>query len=371
MEIVNINMRTAYSGGAFSPAGAVRRAAEGRYSVCGISDDDCAAGAAEFIAAGKDLDVPVTIGMRTRVPFVGTPLSDKRLNYVWQEGLGRAAMYGIPHQNISRLNSIFSAYRAKRNQSAKLMCYRINDIVKPGGLTFSFERDGVAKYAPGGTVTESALCRVLALKISEKFGRGASLAEFAAKIGMPLSDPEANACGAEELTAVLEERLTRRFYVCAGGECMGAEHFLRVCRDNGAIAAYAYMGDGADGEFEDAHLDELIALLKSAGFNAVSYRPSRLTDARIERIRGLCREADLLELNGEEDAAPAQSAALSETQTCAYAHLLETAYALIGHEKETTLSQERAMFASETVKRMPSLAERTDYFSHVWRRSGG
>ena len=157
---------------------------------------------------------------------------------------------------------------------------------------------------------------------------------------------------------------------------MHITEFTKLAREVGGIAAYAYLGDVTESptgdkkaqKFEDDYLDTLFECLHDFGFNAVTYMPSRNTKAQLDRIIGLCNDHGFFQISGEDINSPRQSfvcPAMTE-----YPALYDSTYALIGHEIAATENTECGMFTEETIKKMPSLAERTAYFAEIGRKAG-
>ena len=380
---VNNHIHTTYSFSPYSPAQAVAAAVKAGLKTCGIMDHDSIAGAREFIAAGRELDIPVTVGLETRVTVKGTFLENICINNPDQNGCAYVAMHGVPHQNIEKLDAVFAKVRAERNKRNRLMVKKLDEYLGQYGISVDFEKDVLpfSLFDKGGTVTERTVCAVAAKNIIDKFGRGAGLIGFLKNI-LKLDVPEKIEAWLSDIDSphyfydvlgVLKSGLVSVFYIGAEKECMDINAFTALARETGAIAAYAYLGDitaSVTGDkkaqaFEDGYLDELFTFIKDAGFNAVTYMPSRNTPEQLKRIRALCKEHGFFEISGEDINSSRQSFICPALERPEFAHLIEATYALIGHEKAATKNVENGMFTEKTVKKMPELERRIAYFSKI------
>ena len=151
-----------------------------------------------------------------------------------------------------------------------------------------------------------------------------------------------------------------------------------MCRDIlafahriGAISAYAYLGDIAESvtgdkkaqRFEDGYLEELFQVIRELGFQAVTYMPNRNTPAQLERVQALCARHELLQVSGVDINSPRQSFACPQLRQPQFRHLVEATWALIGHELEASEDPARGLFAPETLRRTPALAERVTAYA--------
>ena len=377
---VNNHIHTTYSFSPYTPKTAVAAARAAGLTTCGLMDHDSIGGAHEFIRAGRELGMPVTVGLETRVTLKGTFLETRRMNNPDQNGVAYVAIHGVPHQNIDYINGYFEKYRVERNKRNKAMSEKLAAVFKPFGIDFTF--DEAKRYAlikQGGTMTERTLCWAAALKIIDKFGKGEQIAKFLKedlginagdKIAAYLADKD-NTHYEYDLLGALKSGLVGRFYIDADRECMPVDGFIAFTKKVGAISAYAYLGDvgnSATGDkkaqtFEDGYLPELFGYLKDAGFNAVTYMPSRNTLEQLARVRALCAQYGFFEISGEDINSSRQSFICAALERPEFAHLITSTWALIGHENAATENIENGMFSEKTIKEMPYLKERINYFA--------
>ena len=99
-----------------------------------------------------------------------------------------------------------------------------------------------------------------------------------------------------DLVGTLKKDCIPQVFIPATDECPTLSEFVRFSDEVGGILAYAYLGDVTSSvtgdkkaqKFEDDYLDELFETIYQAGIRAVTYMPTRNTQAQIERLR-ICR----------------------------------------------------------------------------------
>ena len=288
---VNNHIHTTYSFSPYSPAKAIWMAYNAGLATAGIMDHDSISGAREFIEAGKIIGIATTIGVECRVDFSGTPLKGRRINNPDQDSIAYITLHGIPHTQISSVKDYFLPYQKHRNIRNRQMVDRINRLINKPSLTLDFDRDVVplSNLLEGGSITERHILYALSLRLIEHYGKGQSLIDFLEhelrlninqKIRKYLMD-ESNPYYDYDLLGLLKGELVAYFYIDAAAECPDVQEVLTLSNEIGAISAYAYLGDVGDSvtgdkksqRFEDSYLEQLFDVLKSLGFNAVTYMP--------------------------------------------------------------------------------------------------
>ena len=382
---INNHIHTIYSFSPYSPCKAVWLSCVAGLCTAGLMDHDSISGAKEFIKAGEIMGLPTTVGMEMRVSFRGTPLESRRINNPDQSGVAYMALHGVPHDAIDRVNEFMAPYREERNKRNRAMTARINEITAPMGITLDFDRDvlSLSRAEEGGSVTERHVLFGLAQAIIRKYGRGPAVLGFVRdKLGMSVSprlearlnDPE-NSHYDYDLLGILKSD-TRFFYIDADAECMPVKAALEFADEIGAISAYAYLGDVAQSvtgdkraqSFEDSYLDELFSIISELGFRAVTYMPSRNTEEQLERLRTLCERYALFQISGEDINSPRQLFICEALKNPKYSNLVDSAWALIGHENAATGDHSRGMFSKETLCDMPELDNRISHYSKLGKR---
>ncbi|MCL2661980.1 MAG: PHP domain-containing protein [Oscillospiraceae bacterium] len=346
---VNNHIHTTYSFSPYSPAKAVFMSWLSGLATTGIMDHDSVGGADEFIEAGRIIGMPVTVGFELRCSMAGTPFEGRRINNPDQDTVVYLAMHGIPHQMLSEAEHFLAPYREKRNVRNWKMVDKLNAYLKPYEIGLDFNNDvlPLSLYSKGGSVTERHILYALAAKLT------------------------GNEMPRNFLLGVFKSQLVESFYVDATDELPHIADFISLAERLGAIPAYAYLGDvgvSVTGDkrtqkFEDDYLDELIDYMVKIGMKAVTYMPARNTDAQLERIKSLCNSNGLLQISGEDINSPLQKFICDKIDTPGFRHLIDSAWALVGHELATADGIENGMFSADTVERLPDLSERITFFA--------
>ena len=331
-RMVNNHIHTSYSFSPYSPTAAVYAARAEGLATCGIVDHDSIGGAKEFIAAGEIVGIPTTIGVETRVSFEENSLKDRRTNNPDQVGNSYMVLHAVPHDKIETVQAYFAPLREKRNARNRKMVERINALYAADGVYIDFERDvlPLSQYTDGGTVTERHLMLALAKQLL-KLGK-AKLPEGASELQTMLAE--------YDLVGSLKKDCIPKVFIPATDECPSLSEIVRFANEVGGILAYAYLGDvtaSVTGDkkaqkFEDDYLDELFAVIDKAGIRAVTYMPTRNTQAQIERLRKLCDQYGMLQISGEDINSPRQKFVIEKMKEEQFSNLIENTWHLIRHE---------------------------------------
>jgi len=226
------------------------------------------------------------------------------------------------------------------------------------------ERDVLrrSKAAEGGGVTERHLLAAVAERIIGRHGRGPVLLEGLAK-GFGIVPPKrlaalladaSNPMLVYDLLGVLKSGFLERIFEQPGSEeCPDAAAVVAFARAIGAIPAYAYLGDVGESptgdkkaeKFEDDFIEELFDAVKAEGFLAVTYMPPRNTPAQLRRVRGLCEERGLMQISGVDINSPRQSFSCPELRQSEFAHLGQSTWALVAHERLSSFDRSAGLFA--------------------------
>lgn len=377
---VNNHIHTTYSFSPYSPTKAVWMAAEAGLVTAGIMDHDSISGAREFIAAGKMLGLPTTIGTECRVSFAGTPLADRKINHPDQAGVAYVTLHGVPHNRIDALVAFLEPIRQARAERNRAMTERLNALLKSAEISLDYDTDIVplSEWEDGGQITERHLLYAVVLQLLNRFGAGSSLVAFLRDaFNVDVSDrAEAQIVDADnphvafDLVGVLKSDFMESFYVPATDECLPVRDVAKFARKNGIILAYAYLGDITESvtgdkkaqRFEDAYLVELFDILQKTGICAITYMPSRNTHDQLVRLRALCEQYGFFQISGEDINQPRQKFVCEAMRDPFFANLYDAAWALIGHERQATESLDAGMFSSETIANTPSLDQRIAHY---------
>jgi hypothetical protein len=386
-EDVNNHIHTIYSFSPYSPAEAVWRSFRAGLRTAGIMDHDSIAGAQEFIEAGETIGLATTIGVECRCDCSTTQLAGRRINNPDQLSNAYIALHGIPHTRIEAVSAYFRAFREARNRRNRRMVRRLNDLLSDGELLLDFDTDVVplSMVHEGGSITERHILFALSKRLIRRFGRGPALLDFLQRklrlsINVKVQEllaAESNPHYAYDLLGALKSDLVGRFYIDATDECPTIRDCLSFCERVGAISAYAYLGDITESvtgdkkaqAFEDAYLEELFEILTELGFRAVTYMPNRNTPQQLARVQSLCRRYGLFEISGVDINSPRQAFTCPEIRQSQFRHLIDSTWALIGHETAATENPDRGMFAREAVEKYPAMQQRIEAFARIGRRS--
>jgi hypothetical protein len=380
---VNNHIHTSYSFSPYSPSKAIWMAYKAGLATAGIMDHDSISGAREFIEAGKIAGLATTVGVECRADFSCTPLNGRKINNPDQKSIAYVALHGIPHTQIDKVKHFFAPYTLQRNIRNRAMTAKINEILKPFGLKLDYDSDilPLSMANEGGSVTERHILYGFSLKLISQLGKGKNLLDFiknslklniSAKAEKQLSDIQ-NPYYSYDLLNLLKGEMVPLFYVDAKAECPDIKDIISLSDSIGAISAYAYLGDVSNSvtgdkkaqKFEDDYIDELFDTLKNLGFKAVTYMPSRNSPAQLERVRGLCEKSGFFQISGEDINSPRQPFVCEAIRGGGFDNLIDSTWALIGHECEATKNISRGFFSAQTIAKYPSLAQRIQVFKQI------
>lgn len=386
---VNNHIHTTYSFSPYSPTKAVWMAYLAGLSTAGIMDHDSVGGVAEFSEAGKIVGIETTAGIECRADMSGTPFNGRRLNNPDQLSVAYVALHGIPASQIQVISNFFKPYTLERNKRNRAMVDKINDYFSSYGIYLNFEKDIIplSMYPEGGSITERHILYALSLRLMNTYGKGQALLDFLNeklstkindKLTTLLSDVN-NPFYDYDLLGLLKSELIGKFYIDAAAECPDINQILELARNTGSICAYAYLGDVVSSvtgdkkaqKFEDDYIEELFKYLKDAGFNAVTYMPSRNTRPQLEKIKSLCDKYKLFQISGEDINSPRQAFICQAMKDKFFGNLIDATWALIGHERQASIDLKESMFSADTIKFYPDLNERIAHFKNLANKNYG
>jgi hypothetical protein len=383
---INNHIHTTYSFSFYTPTMAIWMALRSGLQTAGIMDHDTISGADEFRAAGKLAGIHTTKGVECRVDFSKTPLDGIRINNPDQKSVAYVAIHGIPDSQTSRIDSFFAPYREERNKRNILMIKKLNKIIEPFSLSLDYRRDvlPLSLYPEGGTVTERHILFALAKKILSKLSKGARVIDFLSnelnleisKTNLSYLEDRENRLYAYDMLNVLKSDFVERFYIDATSECPDVEDFINLADETGSIPAYAYLGDVTESvtgdkkaqKFEDSYLDLLFDIIKELRFKAVTYMPTRNSISQIKRIKGLCEKYKFFQICGEDINSPRQSFTCKILEQSQFHNLIDSSWALIGHEKSAEKDPGEGLFSEKMIKKYPDLDDRIEFFKTAVKR---
>ncbi len=360
----NNHVHTTYSFSPYSPTKAVWMALMSGLSTVGIIDHDAINGAPEFIEAGEILGLPTTIGFEMRTDWSGTALNGKRINNPDQVSSAYICAHGLPHTQIGNADAYLKTIRVAREKRSRAMADNINSIMQPHGMAIDYDADvlPISCAADGGEVTERHILFALANKLIDTVGKGEPLVAFLEEsLGLKLSgtqkallsDVQSDIYAYDVLNVFKGSFVSQVFMDATLEETPDVRDVIKTVKALGAIPSYCYLGDVAASPtgdkkaqtFEDGYLEDVFAAAKDIGFDAIAYMPSRNTPEQLERVMALCEKYGFLQISGEDINQPRQSFICKQLMEPQYKHLIDTTWALVGHEKAATRDLKNAMFA--------------------------
>ena len=348
-QYINNHIHTTYSFSPYSPTAAVYAARMEGLCTAGIIDHDSISGAEEFLEAAKLIDMPVTIGMECRVSMDGTRLEGRRTNNPDQVGVSYMTIQAVPHDKIATLTEFFRPYQAARHERNRKMIAKINDLLP--GIELDYDRDvlPLSEAADNGGVTERHLMYALAKKLVAQVGKGEAMVQKLADMGLTLSAKQkdqmldtAYPFYEYDLLGILKGAFVPQIFIDATDECPKLPDMVKLCADVDAYLCYAYLGDVGDSvtgdkkaqKFEDDYLDDVFECLQEEGVKAVTYMPTRNTQAQLERLRGLCDQYGMFQISGEDINSPRQSFVIKAMENPMFKNLIDATWKLIEHENK-------------------------------------
>lgn len=385
-NFVNNHIHTTFSFSPYSPASAVWHARAAGLRTAGIMDHDSVGGLAEFCEAAALCKMPVTCGFEHRVSFSGTPFAGRRLNNPDQNGVAYVSCHGIPRNRAAQAEAFLAPLRACREERDREMTLRLNRLLAPADVCLDFDKDvlSLSQSKNGGSVTERHLLFAVSKALVKRFSKGPAVPDFLGKaFGIECSgktlerlrDP-LNKFYEYDLLGVLKAYFVKDFYIPATDELSSPKNFVEFALSIGAIPVYSYLGDVGDSvtgdkkaaAFEDSYLEELLEQVKSMGFRAVTYMPSRNTPQQLRRIIGLCEKYNFLQISGEDINSPRQSFVCPALAAPEFSHLTDATWALIEHELEATDDPADSICGAGAASRDPEMSARVARYAAAARQ---
>ena len=346
-QYINNHIHTTYSFSPYSPTAAVYAARMEGLCTAGIIDHDSISGAEEFLEAAKLVQMPVTIGMEARVSMAGTRLEGRRTNNPDQVGVSYMTIQGVPHDKTKVLTEFFRPYQAARHERNRKMIEKINALLP--GIALDYDKDvlPLSMAKENGGVTERHLMYALAIKLVQQVGKGRSMVEKLASMGVSLSEKQTNQMldmaypfYEYDLLGILKSAFVPQIFIDATDECPKLSDMVKLCNEIDAFLCYAYLGDVGDSvtgdkkaqKFEDDYLEDVFECLKEEGVKSVTYMPTRNTPAQLERLRSLCDQYGMFQISGEDINSPRQSFVIKAMENPMFQNLIDATWKLIEHE---------------------------------------
>lgn len=387
LEEVNNHVHTTWSFSPYEPAAAAYAAWKAGLGIVGSIDHDSIGAAPELLQAAKDLGIASTVGFELRVSFLDTPLADRKINNPDSPGIVYMCVHGVPHQKIDEVSQFLKPVQKERNKRNQAQVEALQALVGKYGFDLNFERDVVplSHSDKGGSITERHILYAMAKQCIAMFGKGERLLRFLEKdLKISLSEKvqsllldQNNPHYAYDLLGVFKSNFLPRFFIQpAKAECPDVRDVVAFGNSIGAIPAYAYLGDVAQSvtgdkkaeKFEDDFLVELLDLLVDIGYPAITYMPPRNTLEQMKRLQGLAKERNLMEISGVDINSSRQSMNCPELLQPSCRHLVDSAWALVAHEKLSTVDAKLGLFHPANPYAQKSLDERLGMYASLGRK---
>jgi hypothetical protein len=390
---VNNHIHTFYSFSPYSPSMAALRAREAGLEVAGSVDHDSISASREMTSACALVGLGVVTGCELRVGFKTghdgkpAPFAYRKLNNPDSPGIAYMTIQGVPAPRVDELDAFIAPVRASRALRTARMAEAASDLLAEAGIArLDFEADVLARSmaAEGGGLTERHLLAAVAERLVGRYGRGPDLVAGleksfgmrpSPKLAALLADP-ANPFLSYDVLGVLKAGFLDRIFIQPDErECLDARAVVAFARSIGAIPAYAYLGDVGESptgdkkaeKFEDDFLDELFDELGRMDYLAVAYMPPRNTVAQLERVRSLCGRHGLMEISGVDINQPRQSFNCPELRRPEFSHLVDTTWALVAHERLSSIEARMGLFSPDNPMASLPLCERISAYAAAGR----
>ena len=93
--------------------------------------------------------------------------------------------------------------------------------------------------------------------------------------------------------------------------------------------------------------------------------PTRNTMDQLKRVKELCTKYELFEISGEDINSPRQSFVCQAINNPLFQNLIDSTWALIGHEIAATKDICDGMFSSKTISKYPDINERIQVYKKL------
>ncbi len=347
---INNHIHTKYSFSPYEPAMAAFLAWQAGNDVVGSVDHDSIFAAKELHEASEMFNIAATSGIELRINMKNTPFYNRKLNCPDAEGIAYFCIHAIPKKYYDSCDSFLKPIRQERSNRNRLMVDKLNTYLPD--ITIDYDRDiiPVSKYNCGGTITERHILYGLSKAIVEKTGKGNTLISYlnntlkitvSPQISELLLDVN-NEHYLYDLLGLLKGYYLPLFYILPGEkECPLLEEFFDFADSINGISAYPYLGDVKDSPtmdkkpeaFEDSYLNELVEFLAEKKCKAITYMPPRNTKAQLLYLKSLCEKYGFMQISGVDVNSSRQKLNCDELNDPDFAHLYDSAFALVEHEK--------------------------------------
>jgi hypothetical protein len=192
-----------------------------------------------------------------------------------------------------------------------------------------------------------------------------------------LLDPD-NPYYAYDLLGCFKSSFNDRIFIQPDdAECPKVETATAFARSINAVPSYAYLGDITESvtgdkkaeKFEDDYLDQFVPRLKGFGFQGITYMPPRNTREQLRRLHEWCVKAGFIEICGVDINSPRQVFQCPEIRRPEFSLLLDTTWALAGHERLSAVDAKRGLFNPVDPLADKPLSERIAAFAKIGKNN--
>ncbi len=380
---VNNHVHTAYSFSPYFPAMAAYQAWKAGLQIVGSIDHDSISAAEEMMTAGKAIGIATTVGFEIRCSCLNTPMAERKINNPDSSGIIYMCVHGVPAKHIERVKEFLRPVNRVRNVRNRAEVEALNILITAAGLTpldFMSDVASLSQVQKDGSITERHILSAFAGRIISEIGKGKPAVGFLEKaLGVAVSGPmreylldEQNPHYRYDLLGLLKSTYLPKFFIQpTAEETIPVEEVVDFSRTIDAISAYAYLGDvkksptgdKREERFEDGFLDELFAVISAIGFPAVTYMPPRNSKEQLLRVQRLAREHGLMEISGVDINSSRQQFNCPELLQPEFEHLIDSAWALVAHEKLAQYDSSYGLFHPENPMYDRPLPERISYYA--------
>ncbi|MCK5155697.1 MAG: PHP domain-containing protein [Spirochaetales bacterium] len=385
---VNNHVHTTYSFSPYEPAMAAFKAWEAGLQIVGSIDHDSISAAEEMLLSGNRLGIATTVGFEVRCSFKDTKLKDRKINNPDSRGIVYMCIHGVPADKIAACREFLKPIGVARKKRDRAEVAALNKLISRFEISrLDFDRDilPLSRSGNGGSITERHILSALAAKIISEHGKGEPVVDF-------LENRLKMVCGEKVRSFLLDTGNPHYLYdligVLKGGflpeffiqpdpeEILPAREVVGFAHSIGAIPAYAYLGDvtnSATGDkkaekFEDSYLEELFSVLNDIGYSAVTYMPPRNTKEQLLRVQGLAKRYGMMEISGVDINSSRQKFNCPELLQPEFVHLLDSAWALVAHEKLAFGSSELGLFHIDNPLAGKPIEKRIAVYAEIGRQ---
>lgn len=387
LQEVNNHVHTTYSFSPYEPAGAAFAAWEAGLGIVGSIDHDSIGAAREMLEASALLGIASTVGFEVRSGFQQTPFATKKVNNPDSPGIVYMCVHGVPVRAIPEVDAFLEPIRSIRNVRNQAQVIALNNLIASSGLErIDFVQDVVplSRAPEGGSITERHILHAFASKILKMAPAGEAAVDFVEnRLKVPVQGTlrqflldATNPHYQYDLLGLLKSTYLPRFFIQPSREeTVDVKDVVSFALSIGAIPAYAYLGDVGESvtgdkkaqQFEDGFLDELVAYIAEIGFPAITYMPPRNSKAQMQRLQKLCKKHNLMEISGVDINSSRQSFNCPEMLDPGCIHLVDSAWALVAHEKLVNHNERWGLFHSHSPLAKLPLDQRIAVYARLGR----